>query len=364
MKVICKQENLKNGLMVVGRIVGSSSTLPILNNVLLETDNGQLKISSTNLEIGISTYIRCKIEIEGGVCVSAKTLIELINNLPNDNITISTDDVETSVSTANYNTKIKHLPKDDFPIIPNTEDGFIISVDSKDLADSLDQVSFAVSNTDTQPEISGIGMFISNKKMVLVATDRYRLAEKTISINGSVSKNIIVPAKSINEISRLISGLEGDLEFKVSDTQLSVNINDTYLVTRLIDGNYPDYEQIIPDNHNIEITIEKNPLTSALKTSGIFSKGAGSVTMVFDDEKQILQVSSVSLDIGESVVDVPCSVEGESCSVIMNYRYVQDVLSHIDSKNVKIYIIDNSSPVVFKLENSNNYLYLVMPIRT
>lgn len=364
MKIICTQENLKNGLAVVGRIVGSSSTLPILNNLLLETHNGQLRISSTNLEIGMSTFVRCKIEREGGVCISAKTLIELVNNLPSDNITLSTDESDTSIDAANYHTKIKHLPKEDFPTIPDTQDGQVVQVDADELRDAFDQVAFSASGTDTQPEISGVGVTLEKNKMVLVATDRYRLAEKTIKINSQTNKKIIIPAKSVAELSRLITNSSGKLNLTISDTQLSLTLGDTYLVTRLIDGQYPDYEQIIPDHHNTVVTIEKSPLVSALKTSGIFSKGAGSVTMSFETDKQILQISSLSIEIGESVVDVPCIIDGESYSVIMNYRYIQDILAHVDSSTINLYIIDSSSPVVFRPENSKGYIYLVMPIRT
>ncbi len=363
MKIICTQENLKNGLSIVSRIVGSSSTLPILNNVLLQTENGQLKISATNLEVGISTYIRCKIETEGGVCLAAKTLVELVNNLPNENVLIEVGENDTSVSTDNYHTKIKQLPIDDFPLIPSVEDGQPIQILAGQLKKGLDEVVFAASTSETQPEISGVMAWFGTQKLVLAATDRYRLAEKQLSVASGTEKKVILPHRSVLELSRLLVGVEDTIAIKVSDTQFAATVNNTYLVTRLIDGQYPEYHQIIPEETGTVISIDRARLASALKASSIFSRGVGSVTFVYDSEKQVVQLASVSHDVGESVVDIPCTIEGDSGTVIMNYRYVLDVLQQFDGETLKLFIINDSSPVIFRAEKSDDYLYLVMPIR-
>jgi DNA polymerase III subunit beta len=363
MKIICTQENLRNGLQTVSRIVGSSSTLPILNNVLLETDNGQLKISGTNLEVGISTYIRCKIESEGGICLGAKTLSELVNNLPNENIVIESGDLDTSVSTDRYHTKIKHLSTEDFPLIPKIEEGLQIKIGAAELKSAFDQVVFASSTSETQPEISGVMCLFGPDGMVFAATDRYRLAEKSIKVPSQSEKKIIMPHKSVLELSRLLGTQSGDVTLQVTDTQLAVSLGDTYLVTRLIDGQYPEYHQIIPEESSTVITVDRSALMSALKTSGIFSRGVGSVTMVYESDKQAIQIASVSHDVGESVVDIPCEMVGESGTVIMNYRYVLDVLNNLDIEKLQIKVINDSSPVVFRPVDSTDYLYLVMPIR-
>lgn len=364
MKVVCTQENLKNGIQTVSRVVGSSSTLPILNNILLETENGQLKISGTNLEIGISTYIRCKIEQEGGICLGAKTLLELINSLPNENITIESGEQDTDVSTDRYRTKIKHLSTEDFPLIPKIEEGTQVQIKADVLKTALDQVVFAASTSETQPEISGVLCLFNKSKLTIAATDRYRLAEKSIHINSDLEKRIIIPHKSAAELSKLLSVQTADVTLQVTDTQLAVSFADTYVVTRLIDGQYPEYQQIIPQDFTTQILINRLDLMSALKTSGIFSRGAGSVTLVYDQTKQVVQISSVSQDIGESVVDIPCELSGPGGAVIMNYRYVLDLLVGLPLEKLQINIIDDSNPVVFKpIESDSGYLYLVMPIK-
>ena len=364
MKIICTQENLKNGLQIVSRIVGSSSTLPILNNVMLETENGQLKLSGTNLEVGISTYIRCKIEQEGGICLGAKTLQELVNNLPNENITIESGEVDTNVSTDNYHTKIKHLSTEDFPLIPKIEDGIQVQIGGEDLKNIFDQVVFAASTSETQPEISGVFCNFGLSQTVFAATDRYRLAEKITKISSGVEKKIIMPHRSVLEISRLLSGQNDPVSLQITDTQMATTIGDTYVVTRLIDGQYPEYQQIIPQDTTTSVIINRSALMSALKTSGIFSRGVGSVTVVYDHEKQVIQIASVSHDVGESVINIPCEINGESGSVILNYRYVLDVLNNLTVDKLQIKIINDSSPAIFRPLESEDYLYLVMPIKT
>lgn len=363
MIIICTQENLRNGLQQVSRIVGTSQTLPILNNVLLQTENGQLKISATNLEMGMSTSVRCKIEKEGGVCIAAKVLLDLVNNLPNENITISVGEAETSVTTERYQTKIKHLPIEDFPSIPAIEDGSIVAITAADLKEVLDSVAFAASTSETQPEISGIAMKFENGKMTAVATDRYRLGEMSIPVQTSEDRAIVVPQRSILELSRILTGVAGSVGLNISATQMALTVNDTYLVTRLIDGQYPEYTQIIPTESGSVITVEYKELLAALKTSGIFSRGAGSITMAYTPEKQNLQIMSASQGIGESVVDIPCQISGGPGSVILNFRYMLDLLANTSHNMINIHVIDDSRPVVFRPQDQANYLYLIMPIR-
>lgn len=363
MKIISTQENLKNGLGVVSRIVGNSSTLPILNNILIETENGLLKLSGTNLETGISTYIRCQVEKEGSVCIGVKTLSDLINSLPSENITIESGDNETDITTDHTKVKIKHLPSDDFPLIPKIENGGKVKIGVSDLKLAFDQTIFASSSSETQPEISGVLMWFGGENVLITATDRYRLAEKSIPYQGSVDFKIIIPHRSAQEISRLLTGLEGDIELSITTTQLAFNLENTYIVTRLIDGNYPDYQQIIPDSTNTTIIIDRQELLSALKTSSVFSKGSGSITVLYDAEQNLLKLNSASHDLGESKVDLLCKVSGQTGTLIINYRYLLDYLNNLSSDTLVMKIIDENGPITFVPENDNKYLYLVMPIK-
>ena len=363
MKIISTQENLKNGLGIVSRVVGNSSTLPILNNILLQTENGLLKLSGTNLETGISTYIRCQIEKEGGVCLGVKTISDLINSLPSENITIDSGESETKITTDHTDVKIKHLSFEDFPLIPKIENSAKVKIKAEDLKLALDQTIFASSTSETQPEISGILMWFGGENILITATDRYRLAEKTIPYQGEVDFKIIIPHRSAQEISRLLTGLTSDIELNITTTQLAFNLENTYIVTRLIDGQYPDYQQIIPESSNTTIILDRQELLSALKTSSVFSKGSGSINVSYDVEKSLLQLDSASHDLGESKVELLCKISGSSGQLIINYRYLIDYLNNLDTDTLVMKVVDENGPITFIPENNGKYLYLVMPIK-
>jgi DNA polymerase-3 subunit beta len=324
-----------------------------------------LKLSGTNLEIAISTNIRCRIEQEGSVCLVAKTITELVNNLPNTNITIETTDTDVIVTTEHYETKIKPLPAEEFPLIPRVDEATLINLDAGVLKQSLDQVVFAASTSETQPEISGVLWAGEKQKSTFAATDRYRLAEKTLNLeHNEFNKRLIIPYRTVQELSRLLGTKTGPANIYVSDTQIAAVLDETTLVSRLVDGTYPDYRQIVPETAVTTVIIERSSFASALKTSGIFSRGVGSVTMQYDSIKQAVIISSQSHEIGESKIELPCQIQGSSGSVILNYRYVLDVLNNLSDEVLIIKIIDDSAPVVFEPQGRTDYLYLVMPIKT
>lgn len=363
MKIIITQENLKAGLMTVSRVVGNSSTLPILNNVMLETENGLLKISGTNLETGISTYVRCSVEQEGGICVGVKTITDLINSLPSSNISMESNDSETLINTEHTKLSIKHLPTEDFPLIPKIDESSKIKIQAQELKTALDQVMFAASSSETQPEISGILFWFGEEQVLITATDRYRLAEKGIPYQGKIDYKIIVPHRSGAEISRLLTGLDKEVELSVTGTQIALTLENTYLVTRLIDGQYPDYQQIIPDNHNTTIILDRTELLSALKTTSVFSRGSGSINFEFSTETNQVKLSSEAHDLGQGAVEILSKITGESGKLIINYRYLLDFLTNLNTETLVMKIIDSNGPIMFLPETNEKYLYLVMPIK-
>ncbi len=365
MKVICTQENLKSGLSIVGKVLSSTNTLPILNNILMKAEYGVLKISSTNLELAISTQIRCKTEEEGGITVVGKTLADLVNNLPNQNATIQTNGADLGIEVGNYHTSIKTMPAEDFPLIPLVTGGQGLNIEAQDLKTALDQVAFAASNNQTQPEISGILFIVSGSELRVVATDRYRLAEKKIKLVGYTGGDleVIVPQKTVVEISRIIGPQKGPVEIMFTATQAMFSFNNTEVVSRLVDGQYPDYQQIIPTNFIISAGVEKQLLSGALKTTSVFSRASNSVSLKFLSSAQQLVLTAESSDLGKSVVELPCKIDGGDGEVILNHHYLLDCLTGIDSSGVVLKIIDDSSPSLVVPVDRDDYLYLVMPIK-
>lgn len=364
MKIICTQENLKAGLASTGRIVSNSNTLPILNNLLLKTENGVLKIYATNLEIAIISTLRCKIEKEGSLCLPAKVLSELVSAIPNQNITIEEQKGAAKIYTQNYNASIKILPSEEFPLIPQVEKNFSLKLRSQDLKTGIDQVVFAASSAETQPEISGVLLKLEGKRIKLAATDRYRLAEKILASEENLAnKQVILPQRTAVEISRLIGFSEETLEISLGDNQAAVNLNGNQIISRLIDGQYPDYEQIIPTGFQGVITANRQSLVNALKTGSIFSRSSNSVRVYFSQEEQKLKVASGPQELGESQVEIDSAVEGPSGSVMFNYKYLLDALSTLSDEKVVINVVNDNSPVVFTPSGRQDYRYLVMPIK-
>lgn len=366
MKVICTQENLKNGLLTTGRIISPSNTLPILNNILLKTENGLLKIASTNLEVAISTHIRCKVEEEGEITVFSKTIIDLVGNLPNKNITLEAVNGELHIETENYHTSIKTLPADEFPLIPEPEGNKKLSIAGQEVKNAITQVVFAVSTNQTQPEISGMFMSVEGKEVVFAATDRYRLAEKRLTLpkDAGFEQQVIIPQKTVLELSRIIGAQTEEVEITLSDNQISFALNSTLIMSRLIDGQYPPYKEIIPQKFNTVIHTSKQSFMNALKAGGIFSQGTNCVKFDYAQDKQLLTVTSESQDLGKSVVDLPSEIEGGNGELILNHRYVLDCLGNIEAQNVVVKIINDSSPSIIVPEGKNDYMYLVMPIKS
>ena len=350
---------------MVGRIVSSSNTLPILSNLLLKTENGTLKISSTNLEIAITTQVRCKVEEEGETTVSSKTLTDLISNMPSKNITLLTDSGQLKIDTENYHTSIKTLPAEDFPLIPKVEGSAPLKFDSQELKKALDEVVFAASSNQTQPEISGVFFSVEKGVLKIVATDRYRLAEKTMAVSKtSTQEAVIVPQKTVAELSRIIGNQKGEVLMVCNHNQATLSFNDTEIISRLVDGQYPDYRQIIPQEFKTTAVTEKTSLISALRAAAVFSQSSNSVKFEMVESRQVLVLTAESAELGKSVVELPANIQGVGGEIVFNYHYVLDCLAGVETANVVIKTIDDNSPGLILPEEKTDYIYLIMPIKS
>jgi DNA polymerase-3 subunit beta len=374
MKISSLQENLKQGLMIVGHIAGKNVNLPILNNILIEASDGKIKLISTNLEIGISSYVRGKIEQEGKITVDSKTISDYVSLLSNKKIEIEVEKESLKIKSENYNTKLKAQDAEEYPLIPQVDKKNQCRVDADDFRRALSKVVFAVSNNETRLELSGVFFDLSDGKITMAATDSYRLSESVIKTKDDNSKTegkMIVPAKTLVELVRILSGVKefgdgesGDLVICFSDNQILFEVGATELVSRLIEGQYPDYKQIIPGNSRTTITINKSELTKAVKASAIFSKtGVNDVSLDFPADKNQTVITAESGQTGESVVLIDSSVVGNDNGIVVNHRYLLDGLNSIDSENVKIEVVDNNTPCVLKPEKDSGQLYIIMPIK-
>jgi len=373
MRFISLQENLKRGLNIVGHLTAKNINLPILNNILIKAEGGNIELISTNLEIGIVHQLRGKIEAEGRITVDSKLITEYINLLSNgEKVKIEEKNEEIRVECGSYKTKIKGESAKEFPLIPVISKNSYYSCRVEEFKKALNSVIFAVSTSENRAELTGVSFCFNKSKLSLAATDSYRLAEKEINLSNSGSTEeykIIVPAKTAQEFLRILNNLENsnlteeqDLKIYLADNQILFTVDSVDFISRLISGHYPDYKQIIPVKSQTNVLSERVELIRAIKAAALFSKaGINDVTMVFSKNK--ITVSAFSGASGESQIEVDADVVGVDNEITVNYRYLIDGLNNIEGERVKISILNNNTPCLLKPEKENGYLYIVMPIR-
>ena len=374
MKAICLKENLKRNLDNALRIVKYNTTLPILNNFLLSTEKGMLKISSTDLEIGFISWVSSKILKDGSITVPAQLLSQFVNNLPNKNILLEVINSKLNLSCENINASINGLEAEDFPIIPKTKNDSVLIINSRVLKESLNCVINSSATSDSRPEISSVYIKFSPDQIKFVATDSFRLAHKTIfifskdfkekvKINFEKSQNIIIPLKTIGEILKILGDQDCDVEVVIDKNQISFNLNDTYLISRLIEGNYPDYEAIIPKSFETQCFVNKNDLEESIKLSGCFSSKLNDVKIKTNHGRPYLQVSSSNNDYGNHDAKVSGEIKGKDIDITFNWRYFLDGLKNTNSNELFLEFNGDQKPAVIRPVGNSDFFYIIIPIR-
>lgn len=373
MQFISLQENLKRGLSITGHVTTKNINLPILNNILIKAEKGNIEFVSTNLEIGITHQVRGKIETEGSFTVDSKLIGEYVNLLSSgEKVKIEAKENELKIECGSYKTKIKGESSKDFPLIPTIPRNGYYSCKSGELKKALNSVVFAVSSSENRVELTGVLFSFNKNKLSLASTDSYRLAERELDVKVSDiegEQKIIVPAKTVQELLRVLSNLEGtelgeeqEVKFYLAENQILFTVDSVELISRLINGHYPDYKQIIPAKSQTDVIVERTELIRAVKAAALFSKtGINDITLLFFKEKII--VSAFSGTSGESQIELEADVKGGDNEVTINYRYLLDGLNNIEGDMVRLGVLNNATPCVLKPEKDDKYLYIVMPIR-
>lgn len=370
MKIICIQENLKEGLNIVQNIVGKNLTLPILNNIILTTDKKQLKLSATDLEIAITNYVSCKIEKEGSITIPAKTLVSFINNLPNKKIEIIEKSGIIYLKCENYKSNIKGLDSKDFPIIPKIKGDTFIELNSLEFKNATEEVVNFISYSDIRPEITGIFFdFSSDKKIKLVATDSFRLGEKILNtkdlkIKKGTINSVIIPQKTIQELIRICTSQKEDtLKITIENNQILFDLNNTQIISKLIEGNYPNYQQLISKQFETSALINKEEIVKAVKLGSIFSSRINDVRLKIIPGKSLIQFFSQNIELGENSSELEADIKGKETEIVFNYKYLLDGLNSINTKKVFLGLNGEASPGIIKPEGESDFIYVVMPIK-
>ena len=368
MKIIVLKENLKNGLSSVERSINDQSTLPILKNVLIKTENNKTFILGTNLELAVTHSMAGKIFENGSVSVPFKIFTGLINNLPTERINLEKNNHNLIIKTDNYEAVIQGMNSDDFPIIPRINlPQYSFKIKSDIFKDALSKVSSAAQFSDLRPEISGILMDYQIENLKLAATDSFRLAEKIIPDNQFSSNlnqgiKLIIPLKTTNEILKTVK--DGvDLEIFFDNNQILFKTDDLEIISRLIEGDYPDYKQIIPKDFATELIINKNEFLNALKLANVFSGKNNDVKLKVLENKKTLEVYSSNAGLGENKYLVPVKSNGAPISISFNLKYLMDGLKPYDSEQIILGLNNSSKPSIIKSEKNPFFFYILMPIK-
>jgi DNA polymerase-3 subunit beta len=373
MKFIALQENLKNGLKIVERVIGKNLTLPILNNILLETDKNFLKLSSTDLEIGIRYWILSKIEEEGGITIPAKFFCNLINSFPNEKISFNTKDLLLEIEHKNYKATIKGFSKDEFPIIPEIKNEEQLEIDSNLFYSGLNQLVSIPALSQIRPEISGIYIFFGKHFIKLAATDSFRLAEKIINYETPLEKeySLIIPQKTGFELLQILSEKKQKLKIYFSPDQIMFELSmsevkhpQVQLISRLIEGEYPNYQEIIPQKYETQIILPQEKFLNQIKIASLFSGKINDVKMKVDPKTETLEIFSQNPELGEQKSLISGKIKGEKQEISFNYKFLIDGLLNIKSSEVIFELNGEDGPGVLKPVGDTSYIYIVMPIKT
>ncbi len=368
LKILCLQENIKDAFLIAERISGNNLSLPILNNSLLEAKNNFLKISTTDLEMGVEVFVSCKVESEGSLVVSTKTMLDLLNKLPNTKLSIENKNNTLYLNTEGIKTEIPTVNKDDFPIIPKIKNGFEININAQIIKNALEQVQNSVAFMDAKPEISGILFDFKKNILNIVATDSFRLSEKSIINNSSLykieeSKSFILPQKTAKELVKVLDS-DGNLKITIEKGQLSFYFNKVSIISRLIDGDYPDYKQIIPSSYKTILTLNKDEFITKLKLASVFSSNVNDVRFKIDVKNKSFKISSKDSVKGEFLSELEINnLSGDDLEVVFNFKFLLDGLSNIKSNEIKLEFNGSSSPASIKAKKQDDYTYIIMPIR-
>lgn len=372
MNFVVLKNNLKEGLSYISGARKDVSHLPILKNFLIENYDGKLKIISTDLEIAITHFVSAKIIEGGSVAIPYTIFSQIINNISSERITVEQKEKSLLISTDNYKAKISTSPKDEFPIIPEiTKDLVnIFEFDLDYIIEAFIAVSSACQVSDLRPELSGVLLRFKDNQCRVAATDSFRLAEKKIEEKKVSTQNenevsCIIPLKTIQEVIRVFSHQnEKILKVVVDENQILFKTNNTEIISRLIEGKFPEYEQIIPSSFETEAVLDKENITAALKLTSSLSNRLHEVQFFTDDQLKNMRILSSSQEFGESEYLLPAKIKGGSAKITFNWRFVLDGLRNIKTQNVFIGFNGEEKPSVVKSPDDPSYFYIIMPIKS
>ena len=362
MKFSVSKEKLLEGLQTVQNVVSTRTTLPILSNVLLQATEGQLRFTTSDLDVGIRSAVEVSVEKPGATTLPARRLLSIVRELPASEITVEVDSKNVaSIRSGPSFFKILGLPEEEFPPLPKFENAKTFTLRQKDLRDALKKTSYAISTDETRYVLNGILFSFRDNKLTLVATDGRRLALVDIELEfpRSHEGDVIIPSKAVSEIARLLTD-DGEIKISIGENQAAFEVNGTLLVSKLIEGNYPNYRQVIPAETKERVTLERVLFHDAVhRVSLLASEKSNSVKLVFT--KNNLEIAANTPDVGEARESLAIAYKGRDMAIAFNPEFLMAPLKNLAVDEVYLDLIDEMSPGVVKIQGP--FLYVIMPMR-
>lgn len=364
MKVTVTQENLNKALGVVSRVASSKTSLPVLNNILLRTENNRLLLAATNLEVAITEYIGAKVMSEGAITIPARLLSEFIANLPKGNVDLKVDGSKLHISADKYVSTINGMPADEFPALPDIESAHTLTLATELLKTAISQTTLTASSDDTRPVLTGVLCHVHEGSLYFAATDGYRLSERRL-VKSDDDIRALIPASTLSDVARVVPDDCDEVTILIDDSQVRFRMNDIEVTSRLIEGNFPDYRQLIPKETEIHATLSRTDFSRVTKVASLFAReSGGSVTVTADNSKQTLSIHSIASQLGENTSEATAEVDYEG-SVTLNSRYLIEALGCFDKETIKFGFSGKLAPCVLSdVSNGGDYQHIVMPLRS
>ena len=379
MRFSCLQENFNKALGMVGRAVATRTTLPITQNVLIATEDGRIKLTATNLEIAITTWIGGKVEDEGSITVPARLLSDFVASLPEGQVEIALTPkpLGIQITSSQSEGRVLGISGEEFPLVPTVDEGVGLSIGSKLLREAIEKIAFAAATEDSRPVLTGVKMEIDGDKATFAAADGFRLAVKGTKLSRAIATptSCIIPARTLRELERLLTDQSEPVEFTVTSqkNQVMFKLKDVELVSQLIQGAFPNYSQLIPQSYSTRTTVDLREFTRAIRTASVFARDGSGIVRIHatpgpDGGTGKMVISARADEVGDNTGTIDASVQGEESKIAFSGKYLTDVLSVLGTDTVALETTTSSSPGVVRPVDSNgspvddDYVHVVMPM--
>lgn len=366
MELSVTQENFARALSAVGRVASTKTQLPILSNILLRTDGNRLLVAATNLEIATTQYIGAKIIKPGAITVPARLISEFVSSLPKDTIELKIVGENIHITSGKYHSIINGVVADDFPELPtiNEENSVTYSINVEEFKQAVSQTVITSSSDSTRPVLTGVYWHSHEGWIYLAATDGYRLSERRL-VETQSEVAAIIPTQTLQEVLRTIVDDSETIDILFDESQVRFRINEAEVISRLVDGNFPDYRQLIPAKSDINVTMKKQDFVRVTKVAGLFAReSGGSVTVTVDSDKKTVSLHSIASELGENTSELDAEVEGDG-QVTLNSRYLAEALSVVDADTIAFSFSGKLSPCILRSTiKDTNYYHVIMPLKS